>query len=411
MRDATISQALERAQAENRVLSRVIEVLSSGVDVSQVLAAAVDLVLEATEADACFLHLYEGDRLVLRAASEPFRDAVGTVELALGEGVAGWVAEHRREAIIPDDKWSDARYKYIPALGGDRYTSMLSIPLISPTDQLVGVVNLHTEQRRTFTPHDVAFMSHVASLVAAAIEHAALFRELAAKEEALQRMVERTVQAQEEERRRVATEIHDGVTQQLISIWFRVQACERVLEQDVGAARGELEITKGLIDEALSEARAAIYDLRPSTLDDLGLVPAIKALVDRTFAPGVEVDVAADVQETVPTHLESALYRIGQELVSNIRRHAAARRVELTIEADPHEIRMRVTDDGRGFDLDAYRRSRPETSFGLTGISERVEIVGGTLDIRSEAAKGTQVEVRLPLNGRRRPTRLESSTQ
>ncbi|MGH2706938.1 MAG: sensor histidine kinase [Actinomycetota bacterium] len=210
-------------------------------------------------------------------------------------------------------------------------------------------------------------------------------------------MVKRTVQAQEEERRRVATEIHDGVTQQLISIWYRVQACERLLERDVPAARGELEVAKGLIGEALNEARAAIYDLRPATLDDLGLVPAVEALSRRTFEPDVEVDVATDVNFRIPAHLETALYRIAQELLSNIRKHAGAARVELTLEADPEEVRMRVTDDGRGFDLDGYRRARPETSFGLAGISERVEVIGGTLDIHSGIGKGTWVEVRVPV--------------
>ncbi|MGH2731542.1 MAG: GAF domain-containing sensor histidine kinase [Actinomycetota bacterium] len=397
--DGLMVELLSRAQAENRVLNRIIEVFSSGIDLDRVLSAAVDLVLEAMEVDACFLHLYDPSRqrVVLRAASEPYREAIGQVELALGEGVTGWVAAHREPAVIAEDKRSDPRYKYFSVLEGDRYTSMLSVPLISRTDRLVGVVNLHTQQRRDFGRGDIGLLRHVASLLAAAIEHAALFEELETKEEALQRMVKRTVQAQEEERRRVATEIHDGVTQQLISIWYRVQACERLLERDVPAARGELEVAKGLIGEALNEARAAIYDLRPATLDDLGLVPAVEALSRRTFEPDVEVDVATDVNFRIPAHLETALYRIAQELLSNIRKHAGAARVELTLEADPEEVRMRVTDDGRGFDLDGYRRARPETSFGLAGISERVEVIGGTLDIHSGIGKGTWVEVRVPV--------------
>ncbi|MGH2767588.1 MAG: sensor histidine kinase, partial [Actinomycetota bacterium] len=176
-----------------------------------------------------------------------------------------------------------------------------------------------------------------------------------------------------------------------------VQACERLLDVDLGAAQAELEVAKGLIDEALKEARAAIYDLRPSTLDDLGLVPALKALADRTFGAEVEVDVAADVQGSIPPHLESALYRIGQELLANVRKHASARRVELSLESNPDAARMRVIDDGRGFDLEAYRRARPETSFGLAGLAERVEIVGGSLKISSEVGRGTRVEVRIPL--------------
>ena len=388
------------AQEENRALNRIIEVFSSGVDLDRVLSAAVDLVLETTGVDACFLHLYEpegGGRLVLREASEPYRDAIGKVKLALGEGVSGWVAVHREPVVIAHNKWADARYKYIPALGGGRYTSMLSIPLISPADRLVGVVNLHTEQHRAFGQRDIDLLSHVASLLAAAIEHASLFRELEVKEEALQRMVKRTVAAQEEERRRVATEIHDGVTQQLISIWYRVQACERLLERDLPAARGELEVAKSLIGEALNEARSAIYDLRPATLDDLGLVPAIEALTRRTFGPEVEVNVATDIPPHLPTHLETALYRICQELLNNVRRHACATHVEVNLECETDQLRMIVIDDGRGFDVGAYQSLRPETSFGLAGVTERVEMVGGRLDISSEIGRGTRAEIRIPL--------------
>ncbi|HMC08632.1 MAG TPA: GAF domain-containing sensor histidine kinase [Actinomycetota bacterium] len=400
MTEGCRSEALTIAQEENRALNRIIEVFSSGVDLDRVLSAAVDLVLETTGVDACFLHLYEpegGGRLVLREASEPYRDAIGKVKLALGEGVSGWVAVHREPVVIAHNKWADARYKYIPALGGGRYTSMLSIPLISPADRLVGVVNLHTEQHRAFGQRDIDLLSHVASLLAAAIEHASLFRELEVKEEALQRMVKRTVAAQEEERRRVATEIHDGVTQQLISIWYRVQACERLLERDLPAARGELEVAKSLIGEALNEARSAIYDLRPATLDDLGLVPAIEALTRRTFGPEVEVNVATDIPPHLPTHLETALYRICQELLNNVRKHAGAARVEVNLESETDQLRMIVIDDGRGFDVGAYQSLRPETSFGLAGVTERVEMVGGRLDISSEIGRGTRAEIRIPL--------------
>lgn len=394
-----LQTALNLVQEENRALNRIIEVFSSGVDLERVLSAAVELVLQTTGVDACFLHLFEavgGGRLVLAAASDPYAEVVGTVTLALGEGVSGWVAEHREPVVIPDNKWADARYKYIPALGGDRYTSMLSVPLISPADRLIGVVNLHTERYRAFGQRDVALLSHVASLLAAAIEHATLFRALEDQEEALQGMVKRTVAAQEEERRRVATEIHDGVTQQLISIWYRVQACERLLERDVPAAKAELEVAKSLIGEALDEARSAIYDLRPATLDDLGLVPAIEALARRTFGPEVEVNVATDIQPH-PTHLETAVYRICQELLNNVRKHAGARHVEVNLKAERDEIRMIVIDDGRGFDVEAYRSLRPETSFGLAGVSERLAMVGGTLTLSSAPGHGTRAEIRIPV--------------
>lgn len=381
------------------MLMRIIEVVSSGTDLEHVLNATIGLVLEAIGADACFVHLLkEGeDRLVLRAASEPYVNAVGHVTLQLGEGVAGWVAEHRESVVIVNDKWSDPRYKYIPELGGDRYTSLVSVPLISPAESLIGVVNVHTEVQRVFTPDEISFLEHVCSLVSAAIEHAGLFESLAIKERQLQGFVARTVQAQEDERRRVATEIHDGVTQHLISIWYRLNACERSMPEGSVAARTELDAAKELVDEALDEARAAIYDLRPATLDDLGLVPALQALASRIFDAEVSVAIDTDILEGLPSHLETALYRIAQESLNNIRKHACAKNVTVAIHRSAGEVFVEIQDDGTGFDLDAYRAARPETSFGLSGMAERVDLLGGRLDVRSRPSEGTTIEIHVPI--------------
>lgn len=390
---------LTRAQAENRVLNRIIEVVFSSTDLDHVLALTCDLILEAVSGDACFVHLYDEtrDRLLLAAASEPYDHLAGQIELDLGEGIAGWVAQHREPVVIREDKWTDPRYKYIPELGGDRYESLISVPLIAPTERLTGVANVHTEEARQFTREDVAFLEHIASLVAAAIEHARLIKELGSKERKLQAIIARTIQAQEEERRRVATEIHDGVTQHLISIWYRLNACERMLERDPEMAAHEVDSAKALVDDALDEARAAIYQLRPSTLDDLGLVPALEALASRTLADDYEVSIAADIPSDIQNHLETALYRIAQEALNNIRKHAGPCRVEVTMESNSlNEIVMRVVDDGRGFDLVAYQRDRPETSFGLLGMSERVDLIGGLFSMTSSPRRGTTIEVTLP---------------
>jgi two-component system, NarL family, sensor kinase len=399
MGEPAIAEALDRAQAENRVLNRIIEVLFSGSDLDDVLSATTTLILEAVSADACFVHLIDEKQggLVLRAASDPFRDMVGHVRLKIGEGVAGWVTEHRTSAVVPD-KWSDERYKYIPELGGERYSSLASIPLICPSGRLIGAFNIHNVEPRDFTPEALAFLEHVGSMVAAAIEHAALFREVVAKERALQGMVERTVQAQEEERRRVATEIHDGVTQHLISIWYRMNACERLLDRDVARAKEELGVAKELIDEALAEARAAIYDLRPSTLDDLGLVPALDALATRTLGPGIEFTFMPDVVQKLPSHIETALYRMAQEALNNIRKHAEATSVQIDLEWGRGEVVMRVTDNGRGFDVAARQSAPAGTSFGLIGLEERATLVRGRLSIDSAPGKGTRLEVHVPLS-------------
>lgn len=400
MTDPQTTEDLRRIAAENRVLNRIIEVLFSGCQLGAVLRSAAELIGDATSADACFVHLLDssGERLILRAATGAYKPLVGKIEFKAGEGVAGWVAEHREAVIIEEDKWADPRYKYIPELGDDLFTSMISLPLISARGASIGAVNIHTQERRSFPPEDVAFLKHVASLVAAAIEHAALFRDLARKERALQLVVAGTIEAQEEERRRVAMEIHDGVMQQLISIWYRMNACESSLDRDPQAARRELEVAKDLIDEALDEARAAIYDLRPTTLDDLGLAPALEVLARRALGDELGVKVSAHLTDPIPSHVETALYRLAQEAINNIRKHAGRCSVRIELRSGSiGEVEMVVSDTGTGFDLQSYERQHPETSFGLLGMKERVDLLGGYLDINSSPGSGTSVHVRVPL--------------
>jgi signal transduction histidine kinase len=382
------------AKAERRLLHRVIDEIATNVDLDAVLRSTVEVVTEATGGDACFLHLWDPveERLVLRAATAGFDHAVGRIRLSLGEGVAGWVAEHREVVVIPEDKWADPRYKYIPDLRGEEFTSLLSVPVISRAGSLVGVFNVHSKERREFSPDDVAFLETTASLVAGAIERAHLFRALAEKEAELEALMRRTIEAQEEERRRVATEIHDGVTQQMVSVWYRLHAALRALRVDPDRAEAELTRARELVDEALDEARAAIYDLRPSILDDLGLVPSLRTLAARQLeGTQVELDLPEDL--ALPPHHEVALYRIAQEAIANIRKHAGASHVRLTLHERDDGIVLVVDDDGRGFDPAVVPGG---VSFGLTGMRERASLAGGELRVASEPGRGTRLEVRLP---------------
>jgi two-component system NarL family sensor kinase len=382
--------------SQNRFLRGMIAALTSDGELEAVLGSVIDLVTDATGGDVCVLYLWDEaqERLVLRAASPPLQNAVGEVRLRLREGVTGWVGEHRQVVVIPEDKWADPRYKYFPELQGERYTSMISVPLIARSGSLLGVFNVHARGRRD---HDLDVLKLTGSLVAGAVEHADLFRALAEKEAALAGMMRRTIEAQEEERRRVATEIHDGVTQQLVSIWYRLQACGRSLATDQDQAAHELEAAKLLVDEALDEARNAIHDLRPSVLDDLGLAPALRALVQRQFADeGVAVDVEIADGVASPTHHEVVLYRVAQEAIANIYRHADARQVKVALFEERPYVVLVVGDDGRGFDP-AAKRSR--MSFGLTGMAERVSLAGGRLSVHSAPGRGTVVTVLIPGGG------------
>ncbi len=379
-----------------RVLPGIIEILSRSGRREGLLASVVDLILDATGADACFLHRWDPEQRHLRmiAASQPYDELVGRIELAEGEGVAGWVAKHRLPVVITRDKWSDPRYKYIPELGGDRYTSMVSLPVASARGRLMGVLNLHTVDEREFTRDDLEFLTATAALVGAHLETEDLIEATLAKEAELEALVQSTLSAQETERRRVATEIHDGVTQLVVAALYRLRAAQTLVGGDHPAA-GELATAVGLLEDAEEESRRAIRRLRPPVLDDLGLAAALRELAQEA-SEAVDVEVRAPHQLQLADTVELVLYRVAQEALRNVAKHARADRVTISVDVDDDEVHMAVVDDGCGFDVAEAFAVREGASYGMAGMRERVEMVGGAFRVASEPGKGARIDVRIP---------------
>ncbi len=166
------------AADERRVLYEIIRTVSSSVDLEKVLGAIVELVTEQTRAHATLIFIVEGpnDALVLRSVSdERYRDQIGVVSMRRGEGLAGWVAQHREPVFIAENALQDPRVKYFPEFEEEKYQSIVSVPLIAPDDEMIGVIALHAEAPRVFTEEDAAFVIHSASLVASAIVNARLY--------------------------------------------------------------------------------------------------------------------------------------------------------------------------------------------------------------------------------------------
>jgi two-component system NarL family sensor kinase len=378
------------------LLEHIIEVTSADLDVQEVSQRVAGLVTAATRSDVCFVHLVDEElrRVVLAGATPPFDEQVGTVQLALGEGIAGWVAKNAEPAIVPD-KWKDGRYRYIPGLRGEDFTSMVSVPMLV-RGRVVGVLNVHSRAARNYGESDLALLTQVASLMARAIENARLYRRLAEREEVLERFATRTVEAQELERRRLAGEIHDGISQRLVSLWYHLLAAEDAAGPEAagaGVLRRELAMAKDLATAALGEARAAITGLRPFVLDDLGLGPGLESL-GRSVA-GLEVEVEVEPVELAP-HVEAALYRIAQEALQNVVKHAGATTASVRLGAVEAGVRLVVADDGRGFDTDTAAGAEERHSYGLVGMRERAELIGASLAVVSRPGTGTTVEVVVP---------------
>ena len=379
---------------ENALLVGIIEAISAGPGLQPLAASVARLIVEATTTDVCFVHVLDdnGGALTLMGATPPFDHQVGRIHLPVGEGVSGWVASHRQPAVIAAGKESDPRYRYFPELGGEHYTSMVSVPMESRPTGLVGVLNVHTRQRRDFTDRDVRLLSSIGSLVAGAVHQARLHRRLAAREHAAERFAEQMIAAQEAERRRLAGDIHDGITQRLVSLAFHLDAAADAALEDAGVAVRELARARELTDLTLDEAHAAIAGLRPPVLDDLGLADGLASLARSIAQVQVRV-VGRECQ--LPEHVMIALYRIAQEALQNVVKHAQATQAEVELRCDATSARLRVTDNGRGFDPGAQPGS--ESSYGLRSMTERAEVIGGKLTVTSRPGIGTTVTATVPV--------------
>jgi two-component system NarL family sensor kinase len=382
---------------ENALLLGIIEAASTGPAVEPLAAAVARLITDATATDVCFVHVLDDTErsLTLAGATPPFDREVGRVRLPIGSGVTGWVARHREPAVIVERKEADPRYVQIPALRGTEFTSMASVPMASGPAGLVGVLNVHTVDRREFTERDIRLLLVIGRLVAGALHQARMHRRLAARERAHERFAEQVIGAQEAERRRLAGDIHDGISQRLVTLSYHLDAAANVLRADPGEAAHQLDLARGLVDLTLDEARAAIGGLRPPVLDDLGLAGGLASL-----AASIPQDVALDLDEVrLPDHIEIALYRIAQECLQNIVKHARAATAALRFAVDGGTARLEVTDDGVGFD-----QADGETSgYGMQSMAERAELVGGSVQVRSRPGEGTTVVATVPLNAAVRP--------
>ncbi|WP_448445948.1 GAF domain-containing sensor histidine kinase [Mycolicibacterium sp. XJ775] len=383
------------AEGELALLRELIRAASSGPGVEPLAAAAARMITASTATDVCFVHvLDDSDRaLTLAGATPPFDAEIGKIRLPLGQGISGWVASHRQPVVISHDKESDPRYMPFESLRGRDFTSMVSVPMETGPGGLVGVLNVHTVDRREFTPRDVELLLVIGRLIAGALHQARLHRQLVARERAHENFVEQVIEAQELERRRLAGDIHDGISQRLVTLSYRLDAAARAVDPDTVAE--QLAAARELVALTLQEARAAISGLRPPVLDDLGLSGGLASLA--RSIPRIPIDV--DLAETrVPDHIELALYRIAQECLQNVIKHAEADRARLTFSVDDGVARLEIVDDGKGFDTFEHPLGSDEMGgYGLLSMAERAEIVGGRLHIRSRPGAGTTVTASIPL--------------
>jgi signal transduction histidine kinase len=286
-------------------------------------------------------------------------------------------------------------------------TSFLGAPILLRGRNLGNLYLTDKQGAPEFSEEDERLLLILAAHAAIAIDGARLYertnealaervRELAVANDHLQRLASLVIDAQEEERRRISRELHDDTAQALTSVLVRMRLLARsAVKEEVREGLLELlDLTAG----ALDGVRRMALDLRPSTLDDLGLVPAVESYA-REFGERWSIDVRVRAQfdgNRLPRNRELMVYRIIQEALSNIAKHAGASAVEITVRREGGHLVATVRDNGRGFDLQTVLASR-ERGLGLFGMQERAQIAGGYLDLHSDEGGGTTVTLVLPL--------------
>ncbi len=229
-----------------------------------------------------------------------------------------------------------------------------------------------------------------------------LVRQLNARNRELRALSERAINSLEEERRRIALTLHDDTGQALSMLIINLERLEGQLPADEDQLKEKLSTSRELAQVSLASLRQIVYGLRPTILDDLGLIPAIRWYA-RTNLEEAGIMVEIHTVEDIPplsSHLISTLFRIAQEAINNIVRHSKASEVEISLDQQGTEILLEVNDDGKGFDMTNVRDEALQLQhLGLLGIQERAELVGGDLQIYSKPGRGTQIRVRVPLTG------------
>ena len=313
-----------------------------------------------------------------------------------GMAVARWVAAQGKPLALETRQQAS----HVPGLVIDRGEELplICVPIES-RDGVLGAlqVNVPSFGDGEDVSHKLLTLELAAHLVGCILENARLEEKLQEKEEDVTRLVKGNIHAQEAERERVCLEVHDGVAQTLVSAFQHLQALEDTPLYQMPEAKQLITRAAALVRQAIQEAREIVNSLTPASLRDLGLVATLRQEV-RQFEidTGCRVELEANWPRLAKDS-EVALYRITHEALTNVRRHANARRMRISLSQEEHRLVVQVKDWGRGFDLKQRDLSATDHGMGLFSMRKRAELLGGTCVIRSALGRGTEVRVEVPV--------------
>mgnify|MGYP000153172670 CR=1 FL=1 len=384
-RDTTRSdtEKLQRRNRELSILNAIAEALNREVDLVQALSTALARVTELFELQTGWVWLLNEE------TGAPYLAASQNLPPALANDPTRFEGDcYCLETYQLGDLDGATNIRLITCTrlkelhdGTEGLRYHASVPLYHH-DKKVGVLNVARTDWQELSPDDLRLLSTVGDLISIAIERAQLFA--------------RSVQlGAVEERNRLAREIHDTLAQGLTAIALHLETADALRDLDPARAQQAVRQALTLTRANLDEARRSVMDLRAAPLEGRTLPAALEALVQEHAAVGgfEALFESIGAPHPLPVRIEAGLYRIAQEALTNIVRHAQAKHVTLQLTLQPDNVELTIEDDGQGFDM----RDMPEGRFGLIGLNERTRLLGGSLELDSSPGEGTFLTVSVPL--------------
>jgi len=385
-------------------LSRVSSAISGLLDLDAILRIGLDNVLNIMNGTVGGIMLLDEPSQTLsykiyHGLSDKYAEEM---RLKITDGIAGKVAQSGR-AVLLEDISSEPDAARIDLISSEGLKAFLSVPLRSK-DNVLGVMNVASHVPHRFTKEDVHLLHSIGDQLGTAIEQARLHDRLRKARERLRKLARQNLVAEEEERRRIARELHDETSQSLSGIALQLEAllemCTRSGNQDAELIAGMKKV-QALTVQVHKEVSRVISNLHPAVLDTLGLAAAVRQYAHSRLQP-LNINVTTEIRGNeirFPSDVEAALFRVAQGAIGNVAEHSKAKHASIVLVYQPDEFSLLVNDDGQGFDVseitDVEESGRGR---GLFSMRERIGFLGGTSGVDSKIGAGTTLWAKVPLS-------------
>ena len=414
LKEKSLVKELNTRVKELSILNEMSQILTSPLDLWFLLDKIAVLATRISKVDACALFMYdeEQEKFVVSSTLGLTDNFKNKVKLSLSDSIIEEMIALRRPLVISQMRnWGISTL--ISEAMNEGMSGLAAVPLLSK-QKLVGIIAVFSTDSDSLSSEEVNLLSILAGQAGIAVENAHLYESTRQKQRLVEQLLGKLIQAQEEERKKMAAEIHDTIAQSLVGILTKVQTCRSLVKKDPALVAERLTELKNLVSENVKEVREIIFNLRPSSLDDLGLIPSLENYIKRfERETGIFVEFLINNRERrLATTSETAVFRIIQEALTNVKKHSKADRVLVRLTLEPKMVSLRISDNGEGFDWDEVtERFLRGDSHGLQGMKERVSLLGGSFKVSTEKGKGCIVTAQLPISNKENNSLIDTVTK